>query len=142
MTFAKYTPGMEEEEEFKKYFMNQALQSGYGFHGAQYQRGVGLGSMFRGLMRTVIPIAGSALKTTGKKALVAGANAAIEEGARQVPRALKKITNRLATSQESGQEGEGLGIPPQPQRTARPIKGPLIAKTRGRKRRAPREFLF
>lgn len=61
-----------ETEDFKRYFEDQAAQTGFGFVGQPYQRGSGLGSVFSGLFRAVAPLAKSALKTVGKTAAKAG----------------------------------------------------------------------
>lgn len=47
-----------------------------GFIGIPYQRGCGLGSVFRSLFRAILPIAKSAGKVVGKRALQAGAEIA------------------------------------------------------------------
>ena len=69
------------EQFWHSYYLGQAKQSGHGlsgFEGAPYQRGYGLGSFFRGLLRMIVPVAKSvgksAIKAVGKEALAAGAN--------------------------------------------------------------------
>ena len=54
------------------------IQKGGGFKGLSYQRGAGLGSVFRSLFRAILPIAKSAGKAVGKRALKAGANIATD----------------------------------------------------------------
>ena len=44
-----------------------------GFVGVPYQRGAGLGSIFRAIFRAILPVARSAGKAVGRKALSAGA---------------------------------------------------------------------
>ena len=46
------------------------------FIGTSYQRGHGLGSLFKGLLRFVVPIAKSAGKSVGREALKAGVGVA------------------------------------------------------------------
>ena len=67
-----YTPSQQEENEYRDYFLTQATQTGFGFVGDPYQRGAGLGSLFRGLLRSVKPLAKSALKAVGKSAINTG----------------------------------------------------------------------
>jgi hypothetical protein len=52
------------------------FQNGGGFNGIPYQRGAGLGSLFRSLFRTILPIAQSAGKAVGRRAIKAGAELA------------------------------------------------------------------
>ena len=52
------------------------FQRGGGFVGLPFQRGAGLGSVFRSLFRAILPVAKSAGKTIGKRALRAGAEIA------------------------------------------------------------------
>ena len=51
-------------------------QSGDGFVGFPYQRGAGLGNVFRSIFRTLLPLAKSAGKTIGKEMLSTGAQIA------------------------------------------------------------------
>jgi len=48
------------------------LQHGSGFVGLPYQRGAGLGSLFRGLFRAILPVAKSGGKSVGRQALQTG----------------------------------------------------------------------
>ncbi len=43
-------------KKYKDYYKAQAGNGIPGFHGTQYQRGAGLGSMFSGLLRQVAPL--------------------------------------------------------------------------------------
>ena len=54
------------------------IQRGAGFSGTPYQRGAGLGSLFRSLFRAILPIAKTAGKAIGKRALSAGAEIATD----------------------------------------------------------------
>ena len=61
------------------YYRNQALQRGGGmpyFAGARYQRGHGLGNVFRGIFSGLRSIFPSLLKTAGRHALTTGVNIA------------------------------------------------------------------
>lgn len=61
------------------YFLEQAQQNGHGlegFAGVPYQRGYGIGNIFRGLFRMLLPLVKSAGKTIGKEALYTGTNIA------------------------------------------------------------------
>ena len=67
-----YTPNHKLSEE---YYLNQAKQKGGNlpaFHGAQFQRGYGLGSIFKGLFRWAMPHLQQGAKVLGKKALQTG----------------------------------------------------------------------
>ena len=57
------------------YFEQQAVQMGHGvpyFRGQMYQRGHGLGNIFRGIFKFLMPMAKSVAKTVGKQALHTG----------------------------------------------------------------------
>ena len=61
------TPNHKLYEEF---YLNQAKQKGgnlSAFHGARFQRGYGLGSIFRGLFRWAVPHLKQRAKMLGKK---------------------------------------------------------------------------
>lgn len=128
-----YVPG--NEKEWARYYGAQALQQGSGFVGLPYQRGSGLGSLFRGIFRTILPVAKSVGKTVGKAALstgaqiasdvVAGKNikeAAEERGRMAAAQLLDKAVNKLNTptttgkrrkkrkQQQQPQGGRGLGV--------------------------------
>jgi len=123
-----YIPG--NEKDWAKYYTAQAvLQQGSGFVGVPYQRGSGLGSLFRGIFRTILPVAKSVGKTVGKAALTTGAQIAsdvvsgkdIKEAAEERGRAaatelLDKAINNLNTTNKrkprknKKQTGQGLGI--------------------------------
>ena len=64
---------------YEEYYLNQAKQKGGNlpaFHGARFQRGYGLGSIFKGLFRWGIPHLQQGAKVLGKKALQTGAQVA------------------------------------------------------------------
>ncbi|CAH3181869.1 unnamed protein product [Porites lobata] len=57
---------------YEQYYVNQAKQKGGNlpaFHGARFQNGYGLGSIFRGLFRWAMPHLQQGAKVIGKKAL-------------------------------------------------------------------------
>ena len=60
---------------YEQYYLDQAKQKGGNlpaFHGARFQRGYGLGSIFRGLFRWAVPHLQQGAKMLGKKALQTG----------------------------------------------------------------------
>lgn len=64
----------DSEDFWAEYFMAQAEQTGHGmtaFEGMPYQRGAGLGSLFKGLFRLILPIGKRAFSTVGREALAA-----------------------------------------------------------------------
>ena len=106
----------------------QAMQSGHGmpgFVGARYQRGAGFGSLFSGLLRTVLPLAKTAGKAIGREALRTGASVASDVLAGQdfgsslkthskasAGRLLKKANNHVSgkSKKRRRQRGHGLGF--------------------------------
>ena len=64
---------------YEEYYLNQAKQKAGNlpaFHGARFQRGYGLGSIFKGLFRWAMPHLQQGAKVLGKKALQTGAQVA------------------------------------------------------------------
>lgn len=64
------------EDDWSEFYRAQAGQSGHGlpgFQGLPYQRGNGLGSLFKGLFRMILPVAKNVGKVLGKEALSTGA---------------------------------------------------------------------
>ena len=64
---------------YEEYYLNQAKQKGGNlpaFHGAQFQQGYGLGSIFKSLFRWAMPHLTQGAKVLGKKALQTGAQVA------------------------------------------------------------------
>ena len=62
---------------YEQCYVDQARQKGGNlpaFHGARFQRGYGLGSIFRGLFRWAMPHLQQGAKVIGKKALQTGVN--------------------------------------------------------------------
>ena len=71
-----YTPNHKLYEE---YYLNQAKRKGgnlLAFHVARFQRGYGLGSIFKGLFRWALPHLQQGAKVLGKKALQTGVQVA------------------------------------------------------------------
>ncbi len=139
-----YVPG--NERTWAQYYNSQALQHGSGFVGTPYQRGTGLGSLFKGLFRTILPIAKNVGKSVGRQALRTGteiagdvlAGKSIKEAAQRRGKAgaskfLNKASRKLAKKPRKKQKGRGLGVRNIKKRTTR---SPTIkrATKRGRKR--------
>ena len=64
---------------YEQYYVDQAKQKGGNlpaFHGARFQRGYGLGSIFKGLFRWAMPHLPQGAKVIGRKALQMGVNVA------------------------------------------------------------------
>ena len=64
---------------YEQYYLDQAKQKDGNlpaFHGARFQRGYGLGSIFRGLFRWAVPHLQQGAKMLGKKALQTGVSVA------------------------------------------------------------------
>ncbi len=110
------------EPESEKYW-EELFQEGHGFVGIPYQRGSGLGSIFRSIFRFILPTVKSlgkkAVKTVGKQALVTGAKIAADlaEG-RNFQESVKKhgrsaASNILSDAATEFQTGSGLGSRPE-----------------------------
>ncbi|MCP4458742.1 MAG: hypothetical protein GY816_12075 [Cytophagales bacterium] len=94
------------------------------FEGYAYQKGHGLGSLFKGLLRMITPIAKQAGKAVGKQALHAGASimedyasgANLKESAekhvKRGARALAKKAAKKVRMRKDVQGGGGLGRRP------------------------------
>lgn len=134
---AAYIPS---ERFWAQYYINQSKQSGAGFIGVPYQRGAGLGSLFRGIFRALLPVVKSAGKTIGKQALATGAEIAsdvvagktLSSSAKSRAKAgastlLRKAADNLV------QEGEGLG-----RRKKRVVKRKRIRRKKATKARKTR----
>ena len=98
---------------YEQYYLDQAKQKGGNlpaFHGARFQRGYGLGSIFRGLFRWAVLHLQQGAKMLGKKALQTGVSVAQDVLAGEN---LKKATKKRAKqalglpSQNSPQSGAG-----------------------------------
>ena len=121
MGYAIYTPSAKEEKFFEDLIKQQQagqIGFGYGFVGTPYQRGAGLGSIFASLFRAIAPMAKSAAKAVGKKALNAGLEVAADALAGQnVKESLKTHAKALGedvvrgaqTALKRRMEGSGRG---------------------------------
>ena len=95
---------------YEQYYLDQAKQKGGNlpaFHGARFQRGYGLGSIFRGLFRWAVPHLQQGAKMLGKKALQTGVSVAQDVLAGEN---LKTATKKRAK--------QALGLPSQNSRQA------------------------
>ena len=106
-----YTPNHKLYEE---YYLDQAKQKGGNlpaFHGARVQRGYGLGSIFKGLFRWVMPHLQQGAKVLGTKALQTGVQVAqnVLDGDDVKTAVSKRAKQALGdmTSQNSSQSGSG-----------------------------------
>ena len=98
---------------YEEYYLNQAKQKGGNLpalQGARFQRGYGLGSIFRGLFRWAVPHLKQGAKMLGKKALQTGVNVAQDVLAGENLKTAVKRQGKKAlglTSQNSPQPGAG-----------------------------------
>ena len=105
-----YTPN---HKLYEQYYVDQAKQKGGNlpaFHGARFQRGYGLGSIFKGLFRWAMPHLQQGAKMLGKKALQTGVDVAQDVLAGEnVKTATKKRAKQALglPSQNSSQSGGG-----------------------------------
>ena len=105
-----YTPN---HKLYEQYYVDQAKQKGGNlpaFHGARFQRGYGLGSIFKGLFRWAMPHLQQGAKMLGKKALQTGVQVAQDVlGGENVKTVTKKRAKQALglPSQNSSQSGAG-----------------------------------
>ena len=138
---ALYVP--MSDNAWAQYYAAQASQAGAGFQGQQFQRGAGLGSIFRGIFRALLPIAKSAGKVVGRQALKTGAliandvvsgtsikAAAKRRGRQGAARILKRASRKLQT-------GKGLGRRPRKRRTPARKRTAKRTTIKRKKRKAP-----
>lgn len=113
------------ESDWANFYIAQAQQSGHGlsgFEGTPYQRGSGLGSLFKGLMRLVFPIAKKVGKAVGKEALSTGVQIASDiVGGRDIKESFmergKEGTERLLDKgAQAIKRGGALGVRPKRKR--------------------------
>ncbi len=144
-----YVPG--NEKAWAQYYGSQAMQHGAGFSAAlPYQRGAGLGSLFRGLFRAILPVAKNVGKSVGRQALRTGSEIAsdvlagksiqeavdkrgkigasklLKKAGRQIQPQKRKTTKR--------QKGRGLGIRSNKKKTTAAPKTIKGGAKRGQKR--------
>ena len=105
-----YTPN---HKLYEQYYVDQAKQKGGNlpaFHGARFQRGYGLGSIFKGLFRWALPHLQQGAKVLGKKALQTGVQVAqdVLAGENVKTATKKRVKQALGLpSQNSSQSGGG-----------------------------------
>ena len=124
---------------YEQYYVDQAKQKGRNlpaFHGARFQRGYGLGSIFRGLFRWAIPHLQQGAKVIGKKALQTGVNVAkdVLDGDNiktAISKQAKQAIGNMA-SQKSQQAQSGAGQ----KGTKRKAQGSKISSPPGKKAKA------
>ena len=107
------------EQEWKEFY--GIGQTGAGmtfFQGSQHQRGSGLGALFGGLFRAIMPAAKSALKAVGREALRTGIGVATDALAGQnIAQSLETrgkdaastLLNKAKRKLDDGQTGGGVG---------------------------------
>ena len=121
-----YTPN---HKSYEQYYLDQAKQKRGNlpaFHGARFQRGYGLGSIFRGLFRWAVSHLQQGAKMLGKKALQTGVSVAQDVLAGEnLKTATKKRAKQALSlpSQNSSQSGAGKKVikrKPQPRKNSSP----------------------
>lgn len=121
-----YTPN---HKSYEQYYLDQAKQKRGNlpaFHGARFQRGYGLGSIFRGLFRWAVPHLQQGAKMLGKKALQTGVSVAQDVLAGEnLKTATKKRAKQALSlpSQNSSQSGAVKKVikrTPQPRKNSSP----------------------
>ncbi len=117
-----------DEKFWRTYYLQQAQQTGHGaaFAGMPYQRGGGLGSIFRGLFRAILPVAKSVGRAVGKQALRTGAAVASDmaDGANFKESIKKHGREGVKSFMKTVTQGGGkLGQAPK-KRQAKTIKAP------------------
>ncbi len=109
------------------------VQSGGGFTGYHYQRGgLGLGSLFSGLLKTVLPVAKSAGKAIAKQALSTGLNVASDVIEGRDPKQSLEQHGRQATAQLIRQGQRRLAGISTPSTKRRRPTGKVYKKSRQR----------
>ena len=134
------------EPESVEFWLNALVEQQYGdgypsFVGMPYQRGMGIGSFFRGLFRAVAPIVRSVGKTAGREALRAGAgiltdtlqgrdikDSLNEHGRKAIGNTLKETGDII---QRRPQVGRGLGTRKGLKRTAHRKRRTNLKRIRG-----------
>ena len=134
---------MTQQEWASFYGINQRGRGGMTyFRGTQHQRGSGLGSLFGGLLRAVMPAAKSALKTVGREAMRTGISVASDALAGADPlqslehhgrRSARKLLKKAGRKVRKQQTGRGMGTR---LRTKRAAPGKVINRGGKRRRKA------
>ena len=118
---------------YNDYYARQAGGALPYFAGAQYQRGHGLGSLFGGLLRSVMPLLKRGAVALGRGALKTGVRIAgdVLSGQNIKTAAKRRITDAVLT---------GLRPPPPGKRIKRPTaKARISAVTHRRKKRTSKK---
>ena len=98
---------------YEQYYLDQAKRKGGNlppFHGARFQRGYGLGSIFKGLFRWAMPHLQQGAKVLGKKAVQTGVDVAQDVLAGENVKAVLTKQGKKALglpSEDSLQSGAG-----------------------------------
>ena len=93
---------------YEQYYLDQAKQKGGNlpaFHGARFQRGYGLGSIFRGLFLWAVPHLQQGAKVLGKKAVENG-KAALTKQAKKLWAYLPRILRSQVLIRKKGTKKE------------------------------------
>ena len=105
--------------DFKEYYLNQAGSGLPYFQGTLYQKGYGLGGVFRRIFKYIMPIvrehALPAVKSVGKEFLKSAANVVNDSlGGEQKSSAKKRLSESMKNISEryNLHEGEGLSLRP------------------------------
>ena len=112
---------------YEQYYLDQAKQKGGNlpaFHGARFQRGCGLGSIFRGLFRWAVPHLQQGAKMLGKKALQTGVSVAQDvlagENLKTATKKRAKQALGLPSQRQSGAGKKGTKRKAQPRKNSSP----------------------
>ncbi len=118
------------------------------FTGTPYQRGAGIGNVFRGLVRFLLPVAKTVGKSLGKQALRTGAQIASDlaggatleqtvksRGSQALKTMGKKAVGKKRKKRKTtkGQKGKGLGA--RPKSINKTKKGTTTKLTKGKRKR-------
>ena len=87
----KYCCDDAMKRQYMNYYREQAGHGLPGFQGARFQRGQGLGSMFKGLLRLATPLLKKGAVALGKTALKTGLSAL--EGDKRPQRPRKRVSS-------------------------------------------------
>ena len=121
---------------YEQYYLDHAKQKGGylpAFHGARFQRGYGLGSIFKGLFRWAMPHLQRGAKVIGRKALQTGVNVAQDvlcgdniktAISKQAKQAIGNMTSQKSQQAQSGAGQKG---------TKRKAQGSKISSPPGKK---------
>jgi hypothetical protein len=113
----KYCCSEGDKRSFENYYLNQCGNGLPVFQGTRMQRGSGIGSIFAGLFRSVMPLLKRIAPVIGRRALLTGANIAGDVAAGQSLKEAAK--SRITSGVQEGikdffpdppaQSGSGIG---------------------------------